>query len=64
MNTSEELNNGFNSKTFMRFHSKEQMAKHFNITVAYLDLWLNKDKPLNGWFVKEGNYDSELGRLQ
>jgi hypothetical protein len=48
----------------MWFHTKEQLANYFNITVAYLDLWLNKDKPLNGWFVKEVNYDSELERLQ
>lgn len=54
----------FNRQTFMWFHTKEQLANHFNITVGYLNLWLNEDKPLNGWFVKEVNYGTELGRLQ
>nr|DAW66217.1 MAG TPA: helix-turn-helix domain protein [Caudoviricetes sp.] len=40
------------------------MAKHFGVTESYLKLWLNKDKPLNGWFVKEVNYGAELERLQ
>ena len=41
------------------------MAKHFGVTEKYLKLWLNKDKPLNGWFIKEVDYfDSELERLQ
>lgn len=54
----------FNRQAFMWFHTKEQLANHFNITVAYLDLCLKKDKPLNGWFMKEVNYDTELERLQ
>lgn len=40
------------------------MAKHFNVTVSYLSLWLNKDKPMNGWVIKEVNYDFELERLR
>ena len=54
----------FNRQTFMWFNTKEQLANHFNITVAYLDLWLNKDKPLNGWFMKEVYYYSELEKLR
>lgn len=46
------------------FKSLENMAKHFNVTVSYLSLWLNKDKPMNGWVIKEVNYDFELERLR
>lgn len=53
----------FSRQKFLWFKTFEDMAKHFNVTESYLSLWLNKDKPLNGWFIKEVNYDSELGRL-
>ena len=54
----------FNHQKFLWFKTFENMAKHFNVTESYLKLWLNKDKPLNGWFIKEVNYDSELERLR
>lgn len=53
-----------NRQKFLWFKTFEDMAKHFGVTESYLKLWLNKNKPLNGWFVKEVNYDSELERLQ
>lgn len=53
-----------NSHKFLWFKTFEDMAKHFGVTESYLKLWLNKDKPLNGWFIKEVNYGTELGRLQ
>lgn len=49
-----------NHHKFLWFKTFEDMAKHFNVTESYLKLWLNKAEPLNGWFIKEVNYDSEL----
>lgn len=46
------------------FKTFGDMAKHFCVTESYLKLWLNKDKSLNGWFIKEVNYDNELERIQ
>ena len=42
------------------FKTFDDMAKHFCVTESYLKLRLNKDKSLNGWFIKEVNYDNEL----
>ena len=53
-----------NRHKFLWFKTFEDMAKHFGVTESYLKLRLNKDKPLNGWFIKEVNYGSELERLQ
>lgn len=53
-----------NRHKFLWFKTFDDMAKHFGVTESYLKLWLNKDKPLNGWFIKEVNYGFELGRLQ
>lgn len=54
-----------NHHKFLWFKTFEDMAKHFSVTESYLKLWLNKDKPLNGWFIKEVDYfDSELERLR
>lgn len=46
------------------FKTFDDMAKHFCVTESYLKLRLNKDKSLNGWFIKEVNYDKELERIQ
>ncbi len=46
------------------FKTFDDMAKHFCVTESYLKLRLNKDKSLNGWFIKEVNYDNELERIQ
>lgn len=42
------------------FKTFDDMAKHFCVTESYLKSRLNKDKSLNGWFIKEVNYDNEL----
>lgn len=42
------------------FKTFDDMAKHFCVTESYLKSLLNKDKSLNGWFIKEVNYDNEL----
>jgi hypothetical protein len=46
------------------FKTFDDMAKHFCVTESYLKSRLNKDKSLNGWFIKEVNYDNELERIQ
>lgn len=46
------------------FKTFDDMAKHFCVTESYLKSQLNKDKSLNGWFIKEVNYDNELERIQ
>ena len=46
------------------FKTFDDMAKHFCVTESYLKLRLNKDKSMNGWFIKEVNYDNELERIQ
>lgn len=46
------------------FKTFDDMAKHFCVTESYLKLRLNKDESLNGWFIKEVNYDNELERIQ
>ncbi len=53
-----------NHYKFLWFKTFEDMAKHFCVTESYLKLWLNKGKSLNGWFIKEVNYDNELERIQ
>nr|DAD86984.1 MAG TPA: hypothetical protein [Siphoviridae sp. ctGas1] len=40
------------------------MAKHFGVTESYLKFLIITKTPLNGWFIKEVNYGSELERLQ
>ena len=53
-----------NRQKFLWFKTFEGMAKHFGVTESYLKFWLNKNEPLNGWFIREVNYGSELERLQ
>lgn len=45
------------------FNTLEDVAKYFNVTMEYLKLWVGKPKALNGWVIKEVNYDIELERL-
>ena len=55
---------GLNHYKLLWFKTFDDMAKHFCVTESYLKLRLNKDKSLNGWFIKEVNYDNELERIQ
>nr|DAL34143.1 MAG TPA_asm: hypothetical protein [Caudoviricetes sp.] len=53
----------FNNQKFLWFETFEDMANYFNLTESYLKLWLNTSEKVNGWFIKEVNYDTKLERL-